>query len=237
MTTALFMEDCYLAEFDAKVVWQEGAVVELDRTAFYPESGGQPTDMGTIANGSDVYNIVKVYKDKGRILHELDRTGLLNGDSVHGRIDWKRRHVLMRYHTASHILSTVIHSHTGAEITGNQISLDKARDDFSLAEFDKEKMQGFVDESNSIIAKNLSVTLRMLPREEAFQIPALVKLRMALPESIKIIRVVDIEGFDQQACAGTHVKNTSEIGRIRVTEMANKGKDNRRVYFVLEAPK
>jgi misacylated tRNA(Ala) deacylase len=152
---------------------------------------------------------------------------------VAGRLDWERRHMLMRYHTGSHILSAVIHNRTGAEITGNQIYLDRARDDFNLAEFDREKMLDYIKEANSIIAKALPVVLRMLPREEAFRIPALVKLKMMLPDSIKMIRVVGILGFDQQACAGTHVKNTSEIGEIRLVEMKNKGAGNRRVYWSL----
>ena len=228
------MEDCYLKEFDAKVVSVDENQIELDQSAFYPESGGQPTDLGTLESNRTVYNIVKVRKDKGKILHEVDNPGLKVGDEVFGKIDWERRHVLMRYHTGSHILSTVIHNHTGAEITGNQIYLDRARDDFNTEEFDREKMVDYVAEANAIIAKNLPVTLTMMPRDEAFKIPALVKLKMMLPEIIKNIRVVDIQGFDKQACAGTHVKNTEEIGTIKITEMKNKGAGNRRVYWVLE---
>ncbi len=234
MTKALYMEDCYLKEFEAKVTSAEGVYIELDETAFYPESGGQPTDLGTIEKDNIVYNIVKVRKDKGRIVHEVDKEGLQKGYQVTGKLDWERRYILMRYHTGSHVLSTVIHNRTGAEITGNQIYIDRARDDFNLPDFDREQMEGYVKEANEILAKNLTVTLKMLPREVAFQIPSLVKLKMMLPESIKIIRVVDIDGFDQQACAGTHVKNTSEIGKIVVTEMKNKGAGNRRVYWRLE---
>lgn len=228
------MEDCYLKEFEAKVVSLEDNYIELDQTAFYPESGGQPTDLGTLEKNGEVYEIIKVKKDKGKILHKVDKEGLEVGDLITGKIDWERRHILMRYHTGSHILSTVIHNQTGAEITGNQIYLDKARDDFNLENFDREKMQDYVDEANNLISQNVDVELRMMPRDEAFKIPALVKLKMMLPEHIKMIRVVDIKGFDQQACAGTHVKNTSEIGKIRVTEMKNKGANNRRIYFVLE---
>ncbi len=234
MTKALYMEDCYLKEFDATVVKVEENKIELDRTAFYPTSGGQPHDTGVLVRGNEVFNVVDVVKDKGKIIHIVDREGFKEGDKVRGKIDWERRYILMRYHTASHVLSAVINKKTGAKITGNQIYLDKARDDFSLDDFDRGKMKDYVNEANEIIAKNLPVEIRMMPREEAFKIPELVKLKKMLPESLKIIRVVDIVGFDKQACAGTHVKNTSEIGRIEITEIKNKGKSNRRVYFVLK---
>ncbi len=234
MTKALYMEDCYLKEFDATVVKAEGNKIELDRTAFYPTSGGQPHDTGVLVRGGEAFNVVDVVKDKGKIIHIVDKQGLKEGDKVRGRIDWERRYILMRYHTASHVLSAVINKRTGAKITGNQIYLNKARDDFSLDDFDRDKMKDYVNEANEIIAKNLPVEIRMMPREEAFKIPELVKLKKMLPESLKIIRVVDIVGFDKQACAGTHVKNTSEIGRIEITGIKNKGKSNRRVYFVLK---
>ena len=237
MTKLLYMKDCYLKEFDAIVTNVERVMVELDQTAFYPESGGQPTDLGTIETGGVVYNIIKVHKRNGQILHEVDKEGLRKGDQVHGKIEWGRRYMLMRYHTGSHVLSTVIHNRTGAQITGNQIYLDRARDDFNLKQFDRDKIEDYIREANEVISKNLPVRLSMLPREEAFKIPALVKLKMMLPESIKIIRVVDIDGFDQQACAGTHVKNTSEIGRISLIELKNKGTGNRRVYWKLEDAK
>ncbi len=234
MSKALYMDDCYLKEFKAVVSSAEGVFIELDQTAFYPESGGQPSDLGTLESKGVIYNIVKVRKQNGKIIHELDKEGLAKGDEVQGKLDWERRYILMRYHTGSHILSTVIHNRTGAKITGNQIYTDRARDDFNLPDFDRDKMQDYVDEANSVIAKNLPVSLRIMPREEAFKIPSLVKLKMMLPESIKLIRIVDIEGFDQQACAGTHVKNTSEIGRITLIEMKNKGAGNRRIYWKLE---
>ncbi len=234
MSKLLYMEDCYLKEFDAIVKEVDGNKVVLDQTAFYPESGGQPSDKGEIYKDGSVYRVVRVYKDKGKVVHELDKPGLNIGDKVRAKIDWERRYLFMRYHTACHVLSTVIHNVTGAEITGNQIGEERTRIDFSLKEFDREKIQDYVKAANRLIDDARPVRIKMLPREEAFKIPSLVKLRKMLPESIKLVRVVEIEGFDQQACAGTHVANTKEIGHIRVVEMKNKGKDNRRVYFVLE---
>ena len=233
MSKLLYMEDCYLREFDAVVREADGNRVVLDQTAFYPESGGQPSDTGEIYKNGCVYRVVRVYKDKGKVVHELDKPGLLVGDRVKAKIDWDRRYLFMRYHTACHVLSTVIHNVTGAEITGNQIGEERTRIDFSLKEFDREKIQDYVKAANRLIDDARAVRIKMLPREEAFKIPSLVKLRKMLPESIKQVRVVEIEGFDQQACAGTHVANTKEIGHIKVVELKNKGKDNRRVYFVL----
>lgn len=233
MTKALYMEDCYLKEFEAKVVAINGNEIELDQTVFYPASGGQPNDTGILESNGKIYHVSNVIKDKGRIVHIVDEDGLKERDIVKGKIDWERRFILMKYHTASHVLSTVINKRTGAKITGNQIYLDRARDDFSLENFDREKMKDYVNETNDILSKGLNVKIYTLPRDEAFKIPELVKLKMLLPESIKSVRIIDIGGFDKQACAGTHVKNTSEIGKIQMIEVKNKGKNNRRLYWKL----
>ncbi len=234
MTEALYMKDCYLKEFEAKVVNAEGKNVELDKTAFYPNSGGQLEDHGKLIKDNEEYKVVFVKKDKGRIIHEVDRDGLKTGDIIKGIIDWERRYLFMRYHTASHVLSGIVNKETGAEITGNQINEDKARIDFNLENFDREQIKEFEEESNKIINESHEVELKFLPREEALKIPAIVKLAMGLPESIKTIRVVDIKDFDQQACAGTHLKNTSEIKGIGIINAENKGKNNRRIYFKLK---
>jgi misacylated tRNA(Ala) deacylase len=237
MTKVLYLLDCYLKEFDAVIetVDDSGLSVVFNQTAFYPTSGGQPTDTGTITSGGVKYLVVDVIKKDGVIIHQVDTPGLSIGDKVHCTIDWDRRYKLMRYHTASHILSTLINQETGAEITGNQLYLDKARVDFSLENFDRALMQGFQDKTNEIIRKNLPVSFRILAREEAFKIPSLVKLRKHLPETIIEIRIVDIASpefdFDHQACGGTHLKNTSEIGEIEIYELENKGKERRRIYF------
>jgi misacylated tRNA(Ala) deacylase len=225
-----------MQEFDAAVeeVINDVEII-LNHTAFYPNSGGQPNDIGVLECHDVSYNIIDVIKKEGKIIHKVDKAGLAKGDKVYCKIDWERRYKLMRYHTASHILATAIHNETGAEITGNQLYLDKARVDFSLDNFDRALMKGFEEKANEIISKNLPVGTRILDREEAFKIPSLVKLRKVLPETIKDIRVVDIFDdsfdFDHQACGGTHLKNTSEIGKIEIFELENKGKDRRRIYF------
>lgn len=229
-----YLLDCYCKEFSAKVISVLDNLVELDKTYFYPTSGGQPFDTGKIIFGSDEFNVLEVLKKDNQILHQLDKPGIKVGDIVNCKIDWERRYKLMRYHTASHILATIIFNETGSEITGNQLYTDKARVDFSLQDFDRSLMKSFEEKTNNIINNNIAVQFRILDRDEAFQIPSLVKLRKQFPESITKIRIVDIGDFDHQACGGTHVSSTSEIGEIEIYELENKGKDRRRIYFRLK---
>ncbi|MEM4710747.1 MAG: alanyl-tRNA editing protein AlaXM [Candidatus Woesearchaeota archaeon] len=230
---ASYLLDCYKKEFESKIinVSDDGLWIELEETYFYPTSGGQPNDTGFILFENDKYVVEDVIKKDGKILHKVNKIGLKKELTVKGIIDWEKRYKLMRYHTASHILSTIIHNETGAEITGNQLYTNKARVDFSLENFDRELMKSFEEKTNEIIKRNLPVSFRILEREEAFKIPSLVKLRKQLPENIKEIRIVDIGDFDHQACGGTHLKNTSEIGTIEIYELENKGKERRRIYF------
>ncbi len=234
MTEQLFSRDCYLKEFDATVVAANGKEIELDRTAFYPNSGGQPDDTGLISFGNEDYIVGSVRKDKGRILHVVDREGLKEGDSVHGQVDWVRRYIHMRYHTASHVLSGVVYRATGAEITGNQISAEKTRIDFDLENFDRAKLKEYEEKANNVLAENYPVVIRFISRDEAAKIPNVTKLAMGLPEAVKEVRIVSVEGFEQEACGGTHLANTSEAGRIEIIGAENKGKNNRRVYFRLK---
>ncbi len=231
----LYLEDSYLKEFDAYVKDVKENFVFLDRTAFYPQGGGQPSDTGEIVSkeNGEVYKVLFVKKVENNEAHEVDKEGLSQGMLVKCKINWKRRHLFMRFHTAAHILSGVIHQKTKAQITGNQIAEEKTRIDFNIEKFDREALQSYADEANEIIAKNLTVKIKAMPREEAFKIPSMIKLKKMLPESIQEIRVVDIVSFDQQACAGTHVGNTSEIGKIEIIKAENKGKGNRRIYFKL----
>jgi misacylated tRNA(Ala) deacylase len=229
-----YIEDPYKKEFDAviKEVNQDKFIV-LDKSYFYPNSGGQPFDTGTITRDNEIYNVVYVGKFSGKISHEVDKPGLNAGDKVHCKINWERRYKLMRYHTAAHILSALLFKETGAEITGNQLSLEKSRIDFSLEEFDRDLIKSFEEKFNNIIDKAYDVKSEIISREEAENIPELVKLAKGLPEKVKEIRIVNIEGFDKQACGGTHVKNIKEIGHIEIIDMQNKGKKNRRIYFKL----
>jgi misacylated tRNA(Ala) deacylase len=234
MTELLYQQDSYVKEFQAKVVKVEGKNIFLDQTHFYPTSGGQPGDTGKILANEKEFKVLNAKKAGADIIHEVDIDGLNVGDSVTATIDWPRRYRFMRGHTACHILSYVVNKDTGALITGNQIAKDKCRIDFDLENFDREKIKAYEKEANDIIGKSAAVTTKFLPREKAFKIPSVLKLKNVLPPSIDIIRIVNIEGFDVQACGGTHVKNTGEIKGIEITNAENKGKNNRRVYFVLK---
>ncbi len=234
MTELIYMIDCYAKEFDATVTKVDGKFIVLDKTAFYPESGGQLTDTGKLIKDGEEYKVVFAKKIGPDVSHEVDKEGLQAGDKVHGILDWDRRYLLMRMHTAAHVLSTVIYKETNANITGNQLGLDKSRIDFDLETFDREQLSSYEAKTNEILKKELPVDIQVMPREEAFKIPALVKLQKVLPESIKDIRVVTIQDFDQQACAGTHIKNLKEIGEIEIIKLENKGKGRRRIYFKLK---
>lgn len=238
MAEALYMDECYLKEFDAKVInVKDGKFVVLDRTAFYPSSGGQPHDTGRIIRKSDnqEFNVVYAGKFSGEISHEIENgEDLKEGDEIHGMIDWERRHRLMRMHSASHVLSGVFQKKAGALITGNQLDIDKSRIDFSLENFDRDKISEYIRKSNDIIEKDLAIKIYKVAKEEAEKDPSMIKLAKGLPEGIKELRIVDIEGFDRQPDGGTHVKSTSEIGKIIFLKAKNQGKTNRRVYFTLE---
>ncbi|MCD6590882.1 MAG: alanyl-tRNA editing protein [Candidatus Aenigmarchaeota archaeon] len=240
MERPLYMDDCYLKEFEAKVIsvtkgGENKFFVVLDQTAFYPNSGGQPHDTGKLIKNGVEYPVVYVGKFSGQISHEVSKEGLKEGDVVKGVIDWERRFKLMRMHTAAHIISAIFHKETGALITGNQLGVDHSRIDFSLETFDRERMAELFNKANEIVEKDLPVKIYYLPREEAMKIPDVVKLAKALPPNANELRIVEIEGFDVQADGGTHVKLTKEIGKIVFTKAENKGKNNRRVYFTLES--
>jgi misacylated tRNA(Ala) deacylase len=232
----LYLKDAYLKECEATVLEiHEGKFVVLDKTVLYAQGGGQPHDTGKLVRHGQEFLVIFVGKFSGKISHQVQPENKLQiGDTVHVHIDWERRYRLMRMHTATHILAAVMHHDAGAMITGNQIGVEKTRIDFSLEKFDKEKVAEYVQKANVHIARNLDVTVSFMPREEAMQLPGMVKLAGALPPTITELRIVKIGDVDRQADGGTHVRNTSEIGKIVLVKCENKGKSNRRVHFTLE---
>ena len=233
MTQTIFFDDCYIKEADGEVVNADGSKVELDKTVFCYQGGGQLADSGKITCNGSEYKVVDVKKENGTIMHYLDRDGLQKGDKVHCTLDWERRHKLMRYHTAAHILSAIVNKKTGALITGNQIETEQARFDFNLENFDRAVIEECVKEANAAIKRSMAVKMYFMPREEAMKIPGMVKLATAVPPQVANLRIVEIGDVDTQADGGTHVKNTAEIGSIEIIKLDNKGKSNRRVYFRL----
>lgn len=236
-TDQLFLSDAYLRSFEATVidVDPESRHVVLDRTAFYPTGGGQPHDAGTLAGVA----VVDVRKQGDDVIHTLGEGRLPNvGDRVHGEIDWDRRHALMRTHTALHVLCGVIWNEWGKAVTGGNMEPLSARMDF---EFDP-LPEGFGSTIERLVNAELdagrAVEVSFLPRETAVADEDLIRTKVNLiPDTVKEIRVIDIVGLDKQADGGTHVRNTDEVGHIRVTKTESKGKGNKRIRLeVLDGP-
>lgn len=235
MTEALYHTDAYLKEFDATVTAVEGTVVALDRTAFYPGGGGQPNDIGRLSDGRTEWAVVKVRKAGNDIWHELDGDPPAVGAKVQGAIDWDRRYKLMRTHTAMHILCGVIFRDHGASVTGGNMEPLKGRMDFEFETMRQEFVRTIEEKINQEVAAARPVRVKILPRAEAFQIPDLIRTKInLLPEGIAEVRTVEILDLDLQADGGTHVANTSEVGRIRIVDYRSKGKINKRIEVAVE---
>jgi misacylated tRNA(Ala) deacylase len=229
MTELLYQTDSYLKEFDAVVtaVIPDEKAVALERTAFYPGGGGQPNDVGMLAG----LNVVKVRKAGDDVLHVVDGDLPAVGTRVHGVINWDRRYQLMRTHTAMHILCGCVFRDYGAQVTGGDMEPLKGRMDFEFERLQKELVTIIETAINHEVQAGRDVRVKILPRAEAFQIPDLIRTKInLLPEGIQQVRTVEIVGLDLQADGGTHVKNTSEVGQIRVVDYKSKGAINKRIY-------
>lgn len=235
MTEQLFLQDAYLREFEARPVKNAGREVSLDRTAFYPGGGGQPPDKGRLSIGPVQAAVVDVRREKRNIVHVLGNPIPQTVECINGVLDWERRHAHMRYHTALHVLSGVIWKRFGAQVTGGQMRHDRARMDFSFpGEWTAEVVEDIERLTNSALAEERQVRVYELPREEALQNPDLIRTQVNLvPEHVTSVRIVEIEGIDTQADGGTHVANTREVGRIEITGHKSKGRQNKRIEFVL----
>lgn len=235
-TELLYARDAYLRVFDARVkeVTPEAGIV-LDRTAFYATGGGQPHDLGMLTWDSGSASVVEVSKAGPLVVHRLAGDPPAVETAVHGEIDWQRRYALMRLHTALHSMSGVIYDLYGATVTGGQMYPDRARMDFLLPDLSQSRLKTIEDRTNELLGEGHAVSIRFLPRAAAFEIPDLIRTRVNLiPEGIAEIRVINIEGIDQQADGGTHVANTREVGRVHITRSENKGKGNKRLEIVLQ---
>ena len=237
MTDLLHLDDSYLRDFEATVqaIHDDGVVI-LDRTAFYPTGGGQPHDTGTLTDGTRRWRVSLVAKRGADVLHSLEPSESMPeaGSQVFGEIDWDRRYRLMRTHTALHVLCGVVFREFGAQVTGGNMDVDKARMDFELDDLNPERVEMIERIANDVIRSGRSVSWRTLPRDEAFQIPDLIRTKVnLLPEAITQIRVVEIEGLDLQADGGAHVRNTAEVVGIRVIGTRSKGRVNKRLEIAL----
>src|SRR5690349_22946516 len=214
------------------------ALVELDRTVFYPGGGGQPADRGTLRRPSDgtVWAIASARKSEGEIAHELEAGAVLPavGDDVEVEIDWYRRHLLMRTHTALHILCGVVWRDWGAQVTGGNMEPGSGRMDFEFERMSGELVGEIESRVNAELAAARDISVKVLPRDEAFAIPDLIRTKInLLPPGIPEVRTIEIVGLDLQADGGTHVANTREVGTIRVTGYESKGRINKRIRIEL----
>lgn len=243
MKEALYMDNCYLKEFEAIVESvKDDKYVILNQTAFYPLGGGVAYDTGTLIrnartksgttfSGNEEFPVIYVGKFDGKISHEVSKLGLKSGDKIIGKIDWGRRYKLMRMHTTAHLLASIFHNKANALITGGQIEPDKARMDFSLENFDRNMIDEYFRLANELVQKDAPVKISYMKREEALKIPDMVKLANKMPPNVEILRIVEIESIDRQADGGCHVKSLKEIGTIELVKLENKGKSNRRIYY------
>ncbi len=239
MVEKLFLEDSYLKECAAKVVGINPVnpkLIELDKTVFYAQGGGQPTDAGTITQNksSAIFRVFSARNESGSIWHEVDKEGLCVGDEVKCVIDWNLRYKHMRMHTSAHILAAVIYQSTGALITGNQLSSNESRMDFAVRDFDRNFLSSIENKANEIINQDLPINISFEERAHALSRPELFRLKDKLPKDIPVFRILSIGNFDVQADGGTHVASTKEVGRIKITDLKNKGAENRRIYWILE---
>jgi len=239
MTELLYQTDAYRRQFDATVIAVEANAVALDRTAFYPGGGGQPNDIGSVSIGERTWQVAIVRKQGGDVWHELEGepSGIpdVKNQLVHGALDWDRRYKLMRTHTALHILCGVVWRDYGASVTGGNMEPLRGRMDFEFETMRQELVREIEQKINVEVAASRATRVAILPRDEAFKIPDLIRTKInLLPDGITEVRTVEIVGLDLQADGGTHVANTSEVGRIRVVDYKSKGKINKRIEIAIE---
>ena len=238
--TELFATDAYRRSFEGAVleVDREQNRVALSRTAFYPGGGGQPHDLGTLRWDGGTAPVTRVRRDGGRIWHWLDTSEPPgDGTEVLGELDWDRRHLLMRTHTALHILCGVVWTEFHVAVTGGNMDPGKGRLDFPLDSMSTELGQRVERRINEEIAAAREIVVTFLGREAADEDPALIRTAANLiPREIDPLRVIDIVGLDKQADGGTHVLSTAEVGSVAVTGTESKGKGNKRIRLEVRPP-
>jgi misacylated tRNA(Ala) deacylase len=239
--------DAYARSLEARVLEVSAAngppLVVLDVTAFYPGGGGQPSDRGAILRGADgrTWTVRTARRVGGEIVHELELRddGELPrpGDAVSVDLEWARRYALMRTHTALHALCGVVWRDYGALVTGGNMEPGSGRMDFEFETMSGNLVGEIEAKVNAELLTQRDVRVNVLPRDEAFAIPDLVRTKVnLLPEGIQQIRTIEIVGLDLQADGGTHVANTREVGGIRVTGYESKGRINKRIRLELTDP-
>lgn len=244
MTRPLYYDDAYMQKFETTIAQVEGKDdvlrLALEATAFYPGGGGQPADQGWLTIDGVRLRVARAKREGALIWHTLEGDesadlDLEEGGSVEGELDWERRYALMRTHTAMHILCGVVWRDYQASVTGGNMEPGKGRLDFEFASMSRELVDEIEEACKREVAAGRPVSSRILPREEAFAIPDLIRTKInLLPPAIQEVRIVELEGLDLQADGGTHVANTREVQTMRVADYRSKGAINKRIYIEIE---
>jgi misacylated tRNA(Ala) deacylase len=236
MSDNICYRDAYLRSVEARVLATDDADVLLDRTVFYPGGGGQPADGGWLRGGDRSWAVSGARKRGDDVWHVVDGISPEVGIAVSAELDWERRHALMRTHSALHVLCGVVWREHGASVTGGNMEPLSGRMDFEFETMHAELVADIEARVNDEIAADREIRVKVLPRDEAFAIPDLIRTKInLLPRDIAEVRTIEIVGLDLQADGGTHVARTSEIGRVRVTGYESKGRINKRIRIAVEA--
>lgn len=239
MTDLLYMRDNYVKEFEAVVMEVTEDSIVTDQTAFYPEGGGQVGDKGFFKNNKSSMEVVNT-KRRNREVHHISKNEVPFGigDSVRGILDWERRYELMRFHTAQHLISRYLQMNHDLETVGNQIKTGQSRADYSpIDEFTDEMISDLEDGIADLVSQEIDVEIQFMPREKAVEFLQergyQTRYLDMVPKSVKEFRILLIGDYDAASCAGTHVRNTREIGGVTIDKTKNVGSGKQRIYFSL----
>lgn len=245
MTHLIYYEDAYTKEFDARVLEIQkldgNYGIVLDCTAFYPMGGGQPADTGTIKGDNGEAKVIDVKTVEGRVIHIVKEIvgRLSEGERIKGVIDWQRRYALMRNHTTAHLMAEALRKVTGTpvEIVGSGLDVDKARLDVAYENSLSPMLQEIEKTANNIVQEERPVTAKIMPRKEADMfVKQFHESLKTLPPQVQEVRIIEIKDLHACACGGTHVRNTREIGIVKVLRREAKGKGVQRIEFVAKKP-
>jgi alanyl-tRNA synthetase len=245
ITRLLYYEDAYIRQFEAKIVQivqvdgRQGLV--LDQTAFYPIGGGQPADNGKLKGKSWEAQVTDVQWRAGAPVHVLGEVKgeIKEQDNALGEIDWNRRWMLMRNHTAAHLISPAIRQAVGKplEIVGSAINVDKSRLDLGYEGSLRELFSKIEEIANKAITEDRPVIIKTMPRTEAEKyVETFHESLKTLPPSVESVRIVEIKDWHACACGGTHIKSTRELGAVKILGRAAKGKGVERIEFTAQNP-
>jgi misacylated tRNA(Ala) deacylase len=235
-TERIFLEAPYLREFDAVVTSSLGGWIQLSRTAFHPGGGGQPFDLGWIHAAGSSHAMTGMREEGEDLWHQVGVDQKV-GQEVRGALDWPRRYALVRHHCLLHVVNALAHQRFGGLVSGAEIGPERSRVDLSVSAFTRDDLPAFEAAVNEVIGRALRVRASVVPEATLETRPELVRtLKVRPPVVNEGVRIVELDGFDAQACGGTHVHSTEEIGEARIVKFDNRGKNNKRFYWELAPP-